>query len=452
MSLINKQYKYIIIVMIQFLCMFFQFSTIGILLFLLICLYGFYDIIVKRNLSNIFLFLILISSYHSNFPNIYTVNFFNISIIYFMFIFFALTTIKNIFSSKFNINYILLILPLLLLLPYHLIYGFINKFSNYAYITESVSFLIFYFFILYALTNNKEKNNEILDLVKTYIIIYYPLFVIFSGLLFPSNSNLLFYDEFSKFHALAFTPIIIFSNYKLNHKVLLLLLNILSFFIIAITGYLSTLNLILITISYFIILLKLNFRIIIFSLVFFILLFFSSYKLLIKYGNETTIWKVKQVGLTITNFNFHNINQIPRSPKVRILEIMNSYNELSDSPLLIVIGKGFGSYFTDTKYSFKNYGVDLSKGDVYSLDQVKQSKYYIGHGFISYSLIKWGFSGILIISLISFLIFFIKTKDFFWLSISVPLYVLTTFGYGLKNFIMIGFFIGISLILIIKKL
>jgi hypothetical protein len=156
--------------------------------------------------------------------------------------------------------------------------------------------------------------------------------------------------------------------------------------------------------------------------------------------------KINQIPSSITSILSGDIKQIPKSPRIRVLEFLNSNSDIT--PYYFLTGKGYGSYFTDKTYSFKDYGIpDIENADAYEEDALERMEFPKGHGFFFFFLIKIGWAGIAIISIISVFSLFIKHKDYLWLTVSAPFYVVTTLGFGFKNFLFIGLFLGIILIL-----
>jgi len=415
-------------------------------LILIISIIALYKILKLKN--DYFWSLIIIGSFNSSFPNIYTINILKISLIYWIIVIFILTNIEQLFINKYNKNTLLLIMPLIVLYPVQIILGYMNKYSSYLFFVDVFSFSTFMFFILYGVLLDKKNRDNVLKIIKQYILIMYPIMILFSALIMPSAPQDLFYDEFSKFHAISFFPLLFYSNYSIKQKVYMGILYFSSLLIIGILGYSSSLNFILIAISIIFIIFTTNFKKTVVLLLMLILVILPLSIQFYSQASPMTKFKIKQIGLVIEKLKHGDIKGIPFSPKIRILEFMNSTADLNKNPIYLITGKGFGSYFTFTSYKFEEYGInknDLVKRDAYPHEDIALNKYPRGHGFLSYTPIKLGFLSMLIIIISSFIAFFIKQKQYLWLSVAIPFYILTTFGYGYKNFLFSGLFIGIIL-------
>lgn len=79
-------------------------------------------------------------------------------------------------------------------------------------------------------------------------------------------------------------------------------------------------------------------------------------------------------------------NQYSFSPKVRIYEFLNITNEAIDTVYPLLVGRGYGSYFTFENVPFPSR---LGLSD-YSAHQLNENKYYKPHTFINYFLLKGG--------------------------------------------------------------
>ena len=397
--------------------------------------------------------MLLLGAYNSNFPNVYTLNIGPLSSVYFLIIIFIFLHLKDVLKNKFRKEIFLFVLPFLLLYPIQIFLGFINRYSYFLFFVDVFSFSSFLFFIFYAITISKNNLIEILDYIKKYLMLVYPVFIIFSTIIRPGDPTSLYFDEFSKLHAIGIIPIIYLSTYSRKTKLLVALINIVAILLIAFLGYFSSLNFILISLSSIFILFKLHRRTLVMTILVVILLAPITLSQIYIQLSSQTKFKVSQVSDTIEELIAGKIEKVPFSPKIRLLEIMNSYAELKEFPLYLITGKGYGSFFTYKYYPNHKYGIaTLVAKDAYEEASITRNQYPRGHGFYSYSLIKIGVVLVFVMTIIGLLAFFIKEVQFQWLSISVPFYILTTFGFGYKNFVFVGLFVGIILLLLSEQL
>jgi hypothetical protein len=174
-------------------------------------------------------------------------------------------------------------------------------------------------------------------------------------------------------------------------------------------------------------------------------LFCASY--LIKFIPSFTIFKFSQLLETfLVLFNgIDFITLMPFSPKIRVLEFLNSYADLySKSYFNLFFGNGFGSFFQFNFYPVENYGIQtLYDTGSFTDKEITQNKFFTGHNTLSFILIKMG-----LLSVLVFLRLFIISTYKYIRSVSgdplVPvfsIYILMNLGYGNKNFILISFMI-----------
>lgn len=82
---------------------------------------------------------------------------------------------------------------------------------------------------------------------------------------------------------------------------------------------------------------------------------------------------------------------IGRSPYIRIAQIIEIFHEELDNIIFLIIGKGYGSYYTDSLNLFN--GIDLSLG-VFPDDMINSGKFYKAHNVISCTLLYNGLVGL----------------------------------------------------------
>ena len=439
----KKNKEFILVFLVHFLCMIVPYQLGVFLMFIT----SFFSVIqLLKNNYNAFIALLLFGAYNASFPNVYNIKFLGISLVYSLIFLLAVSNVIRIKNVKIKSNLLFFIIPIILLIPINIIFGFINRYTFYVFLIDLFSFITLYYFLLFSIFKRGDTIELIIKNIKSYVLFFYPLMVIVSSIIQPAETNELYFDEFSKFHAISIIPIIYYGYYSFKQKLLLSCLNILCFALIALTSYLSSLNLVLMVVSIIVIIFKSNS---LFNLktVFYISAFSILLTPFIYISKSAKVQhKINQIPTTITNILSGDIKQIPRSPRIRVLEFINSNSDII--PYYFLTGKGYGSYFTDKTYSFKDYGIpDIEDADAYEEDALKRMEFPKGHSFLPYALIKIGWAGIAIISIICVFSLFIKHKDYLWLTISTPFYVLTTLGFGFKNFLFIGLFLGIILIL-----
>lgn len=80
-----------------------------------------------------------------------------------------------------------------------------------------------------------------------------------------------------------------------------------------------------------------------------------------------------------------DIEQIPWSPRVRIIELINLFDQ---NPINILFGNGIGGFFTETKYKFGFYD-SVNPDDDFSKVQIATGRYYAPHN-IGMIILKYG--------------------------------------------------------------
>lgn len=439
----KKNKEFILVFLVHFLCMIVPYQLGVFLMFIT----SFFSVIqLLKNNYNAFIALLLFGAYNASFPNVYNIKFLGISLVYSLIFLMAVSNVIRTKNVKIKSNLLFFIIPIILLIPINIIFGFINRYTFNIFLIDLFCFITLYYFVLFSIFKGSDTIELIIKNIKSYVLFFYPLMVIVSSIIQPVETNELYFDEFSKFHAISIIPIIYYGYYSFKQKLLLSSLNILGVALIALTSYFSSLNLVLMVISIIVIIFKsnslFNLKTVFYISAFSILLapfIYNSISVKVQH-------KINQIPSSITSILSGDIKQIPRSPRIRVLEFLNSNSDIA--PYYFLTGKGYGSYFTDKTYSFKDYGIpDIENTDAYEEDALERMEFPKGHGFFSYALIKIGWAGIAIISIISVFSLFIKHKDYLWLTVSTPFYIVTTLGFGFKNFLFIGLFLGIILIL-----
>lgn len=128
------------------------------------------------------------------------------------------------------------------------------------------------------------------------------------------------------------------------------------------------------------------------TLIPFFLVFFINLDNIFKFQKNEIIYYKFQQFLGI--FKFYDLNLVPHSPKVRILEMINIGYQYLKFPLLILVGNGFGGYFKDWSGKF-NY-MNLKEGD-FSLNEINKGIFYGGHDTLSNVFLFNGIFGIMFV-------------------------------------------------------
>lgn len=102
--------------------------------------------------------------------------------------------------------------------------------------------------------------------------------------------------------------------------------------------------------------------------------------------------KLKQV---TSLFNINNwkedLANIPKSPRARIIETIDIFLTHKENGINLIIGGGFGAYFTDKSGLFEGY--DLSQG-VFSEKEIESGKFVRPHESFNNILLTTGFLGL----------------------------------------------------------
>ncbi|MBU2900555.1 hypothetical protein [Maribacter dokdonensis] len=423
-------------------CLLLGFNFLSFILIILLGLYSIYKCF-NGHVSYVLLLLVL-GSYHSNFYNVYTLDIFGFKYVYILILcLLILLAIRAKYNSK--------LLPLFSFILFYFIFlfvlGFFFKYSWSWYINETIAFAIFTFFILLISVSRKEVIFKVLETLALYVLYFNPLMSILS-IGFSTGEESILYDEFEKFYFVALVPLLF---YKIPNKWGLIVLNITAIVLKASFTYFSSLNVILmITV---IALMFIFYKIPLIKKILLILLVTVGTYGVYNLGSKQTKFKLYQAMTAVSEILNGDISAIPRSPKVRVLEFLISFENLKEEGFIFpFVGKGFGSYIDDTKTKyFSKYKITLEDYD-YSKEEVKRRKFKKGHGGIPYIPIKMGFLGLCIFSTICLMgLTLIRYKAIYWFAISSPIYVLTTFSYGLKNYIFVGIIIGVFIKLLLNK-
>ncbi|WP_147404452.1 hypothetical protein, partial [Aquimarina sp. AD1] len=331
--------------------------------------------------------------------------------------------------------------PIFILYILNAIFGFYFKYSFGWYVNELISFTIFYFFIIIIIGFSKEQRTNVLQVLAHYVIYFYPALTLVS--IITAGEENLFFDEFEKFYFISIIPILFL---KIPRKFLIILLHIVVFSLKAKYTYTSSLNILFIAIS--VVMLFFIIKISLIKKVGFVVLVFLGAFIVYQTSSKLTKFKIYQAQTAIPKMFEGDVSSIPKSPRVRAVEFIISFENLKQAGMIFqLIGKGYGSYIDDNETNFfKKYKIRLKEED-YSEVETKLQHYKKGHGGISYIPIKMGIVGLVLFLIFCIMSFFvlIKYKNLKWLAISAPFYIITTFSYGMKNFIFVGVVIGLVL-------
>lgn len=156
-----------------------------------------------------------------------------------------------------------------------------------------------------------------------------------------------------------------------------------------------------------------------------------------KVGNPVTRQKIGQITSLFTSSG--DPVQMRHSTAVRVVELINIWAALQESPLTFIFGRGAGGYFIDNYFSFPY----LTTTD-YSADQRLSRKFYKPHNNPGYVLLKNGLFGailwftILVIVVIQ-LIFLGETRSpKFGLGVLLIATLATVYGFTVKNSLLVG--------------
>jgi len=123
---------------------------------------------------------------------------------------------------------------------------------------------------------------------------------------------------------------------------------------------------------------------------FFLIMFFSTNietsSLLFKNKENNIFLNKLNAALQVVEFSSQlDVEQIPWSPRVRIIELINLFNQ---NPVNILFGNGIGGFFTETKYKFGFYD-SFNPNDDFSKAQIAAGRYYTPHN-IGMVILKYG--------------------------------------------------------------
>lgn len=392
--------------------------------------------IFRFDFKPVFLLLVL-GSYHSMFNNVYTTGILGLKYIYPLvgiYLFVAIPFIRINRATLFVLG------PLAFMFLVHAVIGPFYMYSLGWYFNELISFVFFIGIAVTISTGKKSNIVLILRVIANYVLYFYPLLTLVS--IITVREENLFFDEFEKFYFIAIIPLILS---RVPNKVLLLILHVVVFALKAKYTYTSSLNIILVVISVFVLFVFSNLSLAK-KLALTVVSLLGAY-VVYQYSSDLTKFKLYQAQTAITEVSDGNVLAIPKSPRVRVVETMISYENLKHQGVFfMLLGKGYGSYLDDSRTNyFKKYRISLKPED-YSDEEISRKKFKKGHGGIPYLPIKMGAMGLLYFVFISFVAFsLIKSKEFIWLGITAPFYIMTTFSYGMKNFIFVGVVIGLTL-------
>ncbi|MET7028787.1 hypothetical protein [Sediminicola luteus] len=382
--------------------------------------------------------LLLINSYHLFGQSIYKNNFLFISIIYFLIIILFLVEIKSLKKIP------QIIIPFIAFFFIRIGLGVYFNFTIKYALVETILFLSFAFFLL-LFYNNQEDHDQFLKTLKKYVLYYFPYLTLISFLKGEMiDLKPYFLDEFSHFYLISIFPIILFTKASKNTKIALTLFHLIFIFIRIKYLYISSFAFIGAGLAILLIITT-NFSRI-YKYVAVICLIIISFLFIMNYASVFGKHKIDQITQTITVLkdiqSVKDLKKIPNSPKTRIIEVLNINKELYQSGAMTVFfGKGFGSYFTDENYSFKDFNVRLDDSAFSEIELIKE-KFMRPHNTIPYIFLKMGYSGLFFILFIIIYVF-LKIPKNDWLMYSFIPYFLILFGAGLKNFIIMGILLGI---------
>ncbi len=394
-----------------------------------------------RGNKGIFFTLLLINTFQTYGNSIYKSDFLWVSVIYWILLFLFLIELKKLKKITWTL------IPFMLLLPVRGILGYYYKFSTKYVVIEFILFTAFLFMAILFLNENKQTRSIFISRLKKYLLYFFPYLTLVSMLKGPMiDYKPFFLDEFGHFYLIAIFPIIFFSGFSRHKKIVLILLHLLFILIrmqylfissFAIIG--AVLGIALIIGFNFLSIWRYFLGLVILAVIFLQIFTYSSV-----FGKH----KIDQIKDTIaavsSSISLEGIKKIPNSPKTRVVEILNIGYELNQAGFIpLTLGKGFGSFFTDKEYPFKEFRVRLDES-AYSPLEIETKRFLRPHNTIPYLFLKTGVFGLIFVSIL-ILISFLKLKKSNWLLYAYAPYVFVLFGAGLKNFIIIGILTGIML-------
>lgn len=129
--------------------------------------------------------------------------------------------------------------------------------------------------------------------------------------------------------------------------------------------------------------------------------FYGAY-MLMNVGQFLAANKLNQFVSLFTIFNGGqlNIDEVSTSPYIRIAEILNIIDNGIHNPVYFLIGKGYGSYYTDSLGLFNN--LDLSNG-AFGDEAINTGRFDTAHSMYPNALLFHGIIGFILICRIGFL-------------------------------------------------
>ncbi|MCT7551041.1 hypothetical protein N5U04_10570 [Aliarcobacter butzleri] len=399
--------------------------------------------VIKRKYHYSLLYLIIVSAYYKE-PNILNLpilgGYVFIGILFFSSLFILY---KKDFFTNFTLD---VNTPNTILFTYILLFFFLSLifqiiFSNVldslhiTYFKKDLLFIIvmilMYIFII---------NIEIKKIMYIFIIIM--LSYLFGNLLLiilninitpqPASpgyvNTTISYDEFRSFYPVFLVSIFLFVK-NLKIKILSLIILLLLMFLfskVGITGQMFY-GLILLLIIYI-----LSKRILRNFFIFLFILIIPFLSMDIKLSqilpenknNDIFLFKLNSAVKLLEFTSEKDLNEVPWSPRVRIIELINI---LDKNPINILFGNGIGGYFTETNYKF-NFNDSVNPSDDFDIKQIEQGRYYSPHG-IGTIILKYGL-------IFYILMFFILIKIFKYCkndlekAFLISCYVTMFFGFG----------------------
>lgn len=111
-----------------------------------------------------------------------------------------------------------------------------------------------------------------------------------------------------------------------------------------------------------------------------------------------------------------NIDEVARSPYIRIASMINIYTENLSNPLYFFLGRGYGGYFTDSLDLFS--GIDLYLG-AFSPEQINSGHFHSAHGTLAIIPLLHGFGGMWFICVMVWK-FMKQSKNNYYSLVAIP--------------------------------
>jgi hypothetical protein len=395
---------------------------------------------LRGNKALFFTFL-LINTFQTFGSSIYKSDFLWVSTIYWVLLLWLFIELRKLKKIS------LIVVPFLFFFPVRVLLGFVYKFSLKYLVIESILFFAFIFMVLLFFNESEPTKKLFINRLKKYILYFFPYLTLISMLKGPMiDYKPFFLDEFGHFYLISIFPIIFFSGFNRQKKLFLILAHLIFILIRMKYLYISSfafigagMGLFLIVFFNFLSIWRYFLGLVVLAYVFLQIISYSSV-----FGKHK-IDQIKDTIAVLAEINtLEGIKKIPNSPKTRVVEILNIGQNLNESgAFTLALGKGFGSYFTDLKYPFKDFSVRIDTS-AFTAIEIASRRYLRPHNTIPYLFLKTGILGLVFV-LILLLASFLKLKKNNWLLYAYAPYVLILFGAGLKNFIIIGILTGIIL-------